>query len=167
MSEGDVLVAARTMVLATALVALWAPGAALADEAQGGGPAEVAHQFLRAFEKQDWAAVRSLFAPNAVVSTVNLAREGEPTVAYLTAEQWSAQAEKELAPVTAIALELLDTSVLSFDQGATVSVRFRSTGKMGEEASFTNNGIDTYSMTRVGGTWRILRYGTFELLEFR
>ncbi len=78
-----------------------------------------------------------------------------------------AQAEKELAPVTEIAITLLDTSTLSFDQGATVSVRFRSAGKLGAQASFTNNGIDTYSMTQVGGAWRILRYGTFELLEIR
>jgi hypothetical protein len=157
------------MVLAASFAVLLASGPALAQETQEakGGPTEVAHQFMRAFEKKDWAALRTFFAPNAVVSTVNLAREGAPTVAYLTAEQWVAQAEKEMAPVTAISLSLLDTSVLSFDQGATVSVRFRSTGKLGEKQSFTNNGIDTYSMTQVGGAWRILRYGTFELLDFR
>ena len=158
--------AARSMVLAASFALLLAPGLALAEEAKS-GPTEVAHQFLRAFEKKDWAALRALFAPNAVVSTVNLAREGGPTVAYLTVEQWFAQTEKEMAPVTFTALKVLDTSVLSFDQGATVSVRFRSSGKLGEKQSFTNNGIDTYSMTRVGDAWRILRYGTFELIDFR
>jgi hypothetical protein len=131
------------------------------------GPAAVAHQFLSAFEKKDWATLRTLFAPNAVVSTINLTRKGGPTVGYLPAEQWVAQAEKELAPVTEIALTPADTSVLRFDRGTTVSVRFHSAGKVGTQASFTNDGIDTYSMIQVGGVWRILRYGTFELLEFR
>jgi len=151
------------MIVAVVLGVAGMPAAARAGETAS-GPAEVAHQFLRAFEKKDWATVRSLFAPNAVVSTVDLAKEGAPTVGYLPVDQWIAQTEKELAPVTAIQIDLLDTSTLSFDQGATVSVRFRSHGKAGER-SFTNNGIDTYSMAQVGGAWRILRYGTFELLE--
>ncbi len=168
MRKSTALKAARHIGLVAALAAGWAPGAALAAEMQAEqGPAAVAHQFLRAFEKKDWATLRMLFAPSAVVSTVNLAREGAPAVDYLTAAQWMTRAETELAPVTEIALTLLDTSVLSFDQGAIVSVRFRSAGKMGEGASFTNDGIDTYSMTLIGGAWRILRYGTFELLEFR
>jgi len=155
---------ARSTIVAAALALLLTPVAVLAEDAKD-GPAEVSHQFLRAFEKKDWATVRSLFAPKAVVSTVSLAREGAPFVAYLTAEEWAAQTEKELPPVTSIKLDVLDTSVLAFDQGATVSVRFHSAGKAGEQ-SFTNNGIDTYSMTLVKGAWRILRYGTFELLEF-
>lgn len=167
MSRRKVLTAAGSLALAALLATPWPHRAAFAESSQdAAGPAAVARQFLRAFEKKDWAAVRTLFAPEAVVSTVMLAREGGPTVAYLTAEQWLAQTEKEMAPVTFVALDLIDTSVLSFDQGATVSVRFRSTGKIGER-SFTNNGIDTYSLTQSGGTWRILRYGTFELLELR
>jgi ketosteroid isomerase-like protein len=164
MSKAKVLTAARNTVLAAVVAAPLAPGAAPAQEAKT-GPTEVAHEFLRAFEKKDWATVRTLFAPNAVVSTVSLTRDGQPQVAYVTAGEWLAQIEKELAPVTSIKLELLDTSALAFEQGATVSVRFRSTGKAGEQ-SFTNNGIDTYSLTPAEGTWRIVRYGTFELLEF-
>ncbi|MFY9820303.1 MAG: nuclear transport factor 2 family protein [Thermoanaerobaculia bacterium] len=154
---------ARSAVVVALALSL-APVAGLAEDAKG-GPAEVAHQFLRAFEKKDWATVRSLFAPKAVVSTVSLSRQGAPEVAYLTAQEWAAQTEKELAPVTSIKLDVIDTSVLTFDQGATVSVRFHSAGKAGAQ-SFTNDGIDTYSMTTVNGAWRILRYGTFELLEF-
>lgn len=163
MSREKISTAARCLVLAAVLATLPA-SLALADDAKS-APADVARQFLSAFEKKDWATVRTLFAPNAVVSTVNLSREGQPQTAQATAEQWLAQIEKELAPVTSIKLELLDTSTLSFDQGANVSVRFRATGKAGE-ASFTNNGIDTYSLVQVGGAWKILRYGTFELLEF-
>jgi hypothetical protein len=158
------LIVAKVLILMAVLGLFVSPAATLAAEAEN-TPSAVAHQFLRAFEKKDWATLRTLFAPNAVVSTVDLAHEGSPEVAYLTAEQWLAQTEKELQPVTSIALDLLDTSTLSFDQGATVSVRFRSQGKTGEKA-FTNNGIDTYSMIRTGGVWRIVRYGTFERLEF-
>jgi hypothetical protein len=163
MSKARALTAARITILGVVVAA--AQNAAPAQEAKS-GPTEVAHQFLRAFEKKDWATIRTLFAPNAVVSTVNLTRDGQPQVAYSTAEEWLAQIEKELAQVSSIKLELVDTSVLSFDQGASVSVRFRSSGKAGEQ-SFTNNGIDTYSLTPAGGSWRILRYGTFELLDFQ
>lgn len=145
--------------------ALAAPAAAQAPAAAPGAPGAVATRFLQAFEKKDFRAIRALFAPGAVVSTVNLERNGPPTVAYKTVDEWIAQAEKELAPVTFTKVETLETSALGFDQGATVSVRFRATGKAGN-ASFTNNGIDTYSLTLVDGDWRILRYGTFELLEF-
>lgn len=152
------------LTLAAALVALaFAQSVHAGDPARE--PAEVATRFLRAFEKKDFQTLRTLFAPGAVVSTVNLAHDGPPAVAYKTVDEWLEQAQKELAPVTSIQLEMLDTSALSFDQGATVSVRFRATGKAGDQ-SFTNNGIDTYSLTRIDGTWRILRYGTFELLEF-
>lgn len=156
----------RGLVFAAALAApLAAPMAAQAPPVAPGAPAAVAQRFLQAFEKKDFQAIRALFAPGAVVSTVNLERNGPPTVAYKTLDEWIVQAEKELAPVTFTRVETLDTSALSFDQGATVSVRFRATGKAGN-ASFTNNGIDTYSLTLVDGDWRILRYGTFELLEF-
>lgn len=168
MNKSVALKAARHIGLAAALAAGWATGAALAAEIEAEqSPTAVAHQFLRAFEKKDWATLRTLFAPNAVVSTVNLAREGAPAVDYVTAAEWMTRTEAELAPVTEIAITLLDTSVLSFDQGAIVAVRFRSAGKLGDKASFTNDGIDTYSLTQLDGAWRILRYGTFELLEFR
>lgn len=164
MSRGKISTAARCLVLTAVLAMLPVSNVALADDAQSAA-ADVARQFLSAFEKKDWATVRSLFAPNAVVSTVNLAREGQPQTSQVTAEQWLAQIEKELAPVTSIKLELLGITTLSFDQGVNVSARFRATGKAGE-ASFTNNGIDTYSLVQVDEDWKILRYGTFELLEF-
>ena len=153
------------LVLAAALAAPAMPVEAAEAAKAPAAPAAVATRFLQAFEKKDFQAIRALFAPGAVVSTVNLERNGAPTVAYKTVDEWIAQTEKDLAPVTITGIETLDTSALSFDQGATVSVRFRATGKAGN-ASFTNNGIDTYSLTLVDGDGRILRYGTFELLEF-
>lgn len=149
----------RAIVLAVTL--MLAAGPVLAEE-----PADVAKRFLQLFEKKDFAAVRGLFAPGAVVSTVELSRTEPPKVGQKAAGEWIDQISKELEPVTFKGIEVLETSTLAFDQGATVSIRFRSSGKAGEH-TFTNEGIDTYSLTKVDGAWRIVRYGTFERLEFQ
>ncbi len=151
--------AVRSIVLAVTFVL--AAGPVLAQE-----PADVAKRFLQLFEKKDFAAIRGLFAPGAVVSTVDLSRTEPPQVGQKAAGEWIDQIAKELEPVTFNKIEALETSTLAFDQGATVSIRFRSSGKAGDH-TFTNEGIDTYSLTKVDGAWRIVRYGTFERLEFQ
>lgn len=148
-----------------AAVSIPAPLSAESRQAVDEMPAAVADRFLQAFAKKDFQTIRTLFAPGAVVSVINLARQGSHDVSYMTPDQWMGEAEKSLGGVTFTGFEQLDTSTLSFDQGATVSVRFRATGKAGDHA-FTGNGIDTYSMIKVDGAWRILRYGTFELIDF-
>ena len=154
----------RTAACAAFLAAALAvPGGA---EMAPTSPADVATQFLRAFEKKDFKTVSSLFAPGAVASAVNLKRNGPPELAYVPAAQWVQEAEKGLAQIDTIKLDLLDTKTLEFAEAATVSVRFQATGKAGD-MSFTNNGIDTYSMVRVDGAWKILHYTFVELLEFR
>jgi ketosteroid isomerase-like protein len=149
----------RAIVLAVTF--MLAAGPVLAEE-----PAEVAKRFLQLFEKKDFATIRGLFAPGAVVSTVDLSRTDPPKTAQKAAGEWIDQISKELEPVTFNKIEVLETSTLSFDQGATVAIHFRSSGKAGEH-TFTNEGIDTYSLTKVDGAWRIVRYGTFERLEFQ
>ncbi len=129
-------------------------------------PADVAHRFLQAFEKKDYATIRGLFAPGASVTTAELSRSEPAKQSHKPADEWAAQSEKEMAAVTFEKLEVLETSTVAFDQGATVAVHFRSRGKAGEFA-FVNEGIDTYSLIQVDGAWRILRYGTFERLEAR
>jgi ketosteroid isomerase-like protein len=154
-------IAACAALLAAALAV---PGRA--ETAKPDSPADVATQFLRAFEKKDFKTVSSLFAPGAVTSAVNLKRNGPPELAYAPAAQWVQEAEKGLAQIDTIKLELLDVKTLEFAEAATVSVRFQAAGKAGD-MSFTNNGIDTYSMVRVDGAWKILHYTFIELLEFR
>lgn len=149
----------RAIVLAATFVL--AAGPVLAEE-----PADVAKRFLQLFEKKDFAAIRGLFAPGAVVSTVDLSRTEPPKTAQAAAGEWIDGIAKELEPVTFNKIEALETSTLAFDQGATVSIHFRSSGKAGEH-TFTNEGIDTYSLTKIDGAWRIVRYGTFERLEFQ
>ncbi|HYH44347.1 MAG TPA: nuclear transport factor 2 family protein [Thermoanaerobaculia bacterium] len=129
-------------------------------------PADIATRFLRAFEKKDFKAVGSLFAPGALTSAVNLSLNGPPQLAQVTAAQWVQEAEKGLAQLGDIKIDVLDVKTLEFEQAATVSARFRSTGTVGGKA-FTNNGIDTYSMVRVDGAWKILHYTFIELLEIR
>ncbi len=145
-------------------VILAVPGGA--ETVQPDSPTEVATRFLRAFEKKDFQAVGSLFAPEAMTSAVNLSRNGPPDLAYVTAAQWVQEAEKELAQIDTIKLEILDVKTLEFEQAAIVAARFHASGKAGNK-SFTNDGIDTYSMVRVDGAWKILHYTFIELLEFR
>lgn len=149
------------LLLAAALVA-----PARAEAVAPGSPADVATRFLRAFEKKDFATVRSLFAPGAVASTVNLQKSGPPQIAYQTGEEWVEAISKELAGVDTIKIDFLGVETLEFDQGATVSIRFRATGKAGDK-SFTNDGIDTYAMIRADDAWKVLQYSYIELLEFR
>jgi hypothetical protein len=127
-------------------------------------PADVATRFLQAFEKKDFQTIRGLFAPGAAVSTAELSRTEAPKMVYRTAEEWLTFTEKQMAPVKFSGFKILDTSTIAFDQGASVSVHFRSQGTFGDFA-FVNEGVDTYALTQVDGAWRILRYGTFERLE--
>lgn len=127
-------------------------------------PADVAARFLQAFEKKDFQTIRGLFAPGASVSTAELSRTEAPKMVYRTAEEWLAFTEKQMAPVTFTGFKVFETSTVAFDQGATVSVHFRSQGTFGN-FGFVNEGVDTYSLIQVDGAWRILRYGTFERLD--
>jgi hypothetical protein len=153
--------AASAAVLAAALAI-----PAGAETAKPGSPADVANQFLRAFEKKDWKTVGSLFAPGARTSAVNLSRNGAPELASMTAEEWLKGTEQGLAPMESIKLEVLDVKTLEFEEAASVSARFQSKGTFGGKP-FTNNGIDTYSMVRVDGAWKILHYTYFERLDLR
>lgn len=163
-SRGSLSVALLMVLLAACTAIIAVP--ARADMAQPDSPADVATRFLRAFEKKDFKAVGSLFAPGAVASAVNLSRNGPPELDYLTAAEWVQEAEKGLSQIDTIKLDLLEVKTLEFEQAATVSVRFQAAGTAGDH-SFTNNGIDTYSMVRVDGAWKILHYTFIELLEFR
>ena len=158
--------AAACAILLAALLAPALTASADAEKAQPGSPAEVATQFLQSLGAKDFRTMRSLLAPGAVASTVNLSRSGPPQIAYSTGEEWVQGIEKEFAPVNSIKIDLLKVETLEFDQGATVSIRFRATGTAGDK-SFTNEGIDTYAMVRVDGAWKILQYSYIELLEFR
>lgn len=142
------------------LPALWTVPA----RAQCSAPGEIATRFLRAFQAKDFPTLRGLFAPEAVATTLDLARNGPPTAGYVTAEEWLRTTEKELANVDFESLTILETSAQTLDRGATVSAHFRATGKAAGKP-FTAEGIDTYSLACQGAVWRIVRYGSFELLD--
>jgi len=131
---------------------------------QCAAPGEIATRFLHAFEAKDFPTLRGLFAPEAVATTLDLARNGPPTAGYVTAEEWLRTTAQQVANVEFESLTILETSVQTVDRGATVSAHFRATGKAAGKP-FTAEGIDTYSLACQGGGWRIVRYGTFELLD--
>ena len=128
-------------------------------------PLAVVTRFARAFEKQDFAVVRALFAPGAMVSRVALSREGEPRFYRFSATAWLEDAERNHVHLRDVRLEILDSATESLEQGAVVSLRYRFSGRAGNR-SFVSDGIDTYSLVRVDGSWRVLQYSYIEKIEF-
>jgi len=128
-------------------------------------PLAAATRFARAFEKQDFAVVRGLFTPDAMVSRVALSRAGEPRFYRFSAKEWLDDAERNHVYLKDVRLEVLDSSTESLDEGAVVSMRYRFSGRAGNR-SFVSEGIDTYSLIRVEGAWRVLLYFYIERIEF-
>lgn len=151
----------RSLVVLT-LVCLLRP---LPAGAAGETPLEAATRFARAFESQDFATVRALFAPGAFVSRVELGKDGTPGFHRFSAEAWTADAERNHAYLKDVRLEILDSATQTLEQGAVVNLRYRFSGKAGSR-SFVSNGIDTYSLIRMDGAWRVLQYDYFEKLDF-
>ena len=134
-------------------------------EAEEASPATVAEEFMRAFAAKDLDAVIEMFAPGALVQRARLG-DAAPEVAHFEAVQWAEQAGRGIGAVQDFRIEILETSTLTFGEGATVSVRFRATGKVGEQASFINDGVDTFSLVRDGDGWKIVLYNSMEKLRF-
>jgi hypothetical protein len=155
---------ASVPVLLMTLASLQAQTPALPLVAVEDPPLQVATRFLLSFGKKDFQTVRSLFAPGARVSSVTYSQNGTAQADQSSAEAWMQIASGELASVDGLDFDILQTSVLSFQEGATVSIRFHASGRAGR-ASFHIEGIDTYSMVRVGGAWRVLQYSYIERLK--
>lgn len=151
------------------------PPATSGTSGAAGGPLAVAISFLHAFAKKDLGAVRGLFAPEAAVTTLDLAPDAAnaangagtaPAAAYVSAADWSRSTEQQLAGVSFVGMDILDSSVHTFAEGAAVAVHFRATGRT-PHGPFVAEGIDSYSLACQGNTWRIVRYGTFERLDIK
>jgi hypothetical protein len=164
MPAGSLRMPFVSSALALALLAL-ATGAIAAPPAADETPVQAATRFARAFEKQDFATVRALFAPGAFVSRVALAQSGEPSIHRYSAEDWTADAERNHVFLQDTRLEILDSSTETLEAGAVVSMRYRFSGRAGKR-SFVSNGIDTYHLIRIGGGWRVLQYGYIERVDF-
>jgi len=151
------------LVLTVASVALL--GAPLAADEGNKDAEQVATRFLEVFAQKDIDTVSALFAPGALVQRARLTEEG-PELARFGAQEWAEDARNGIAGVQDFRIEILDVASASFGEGVTVSVQFRATGRVGETASFINNGVDSFSLTRIDGEWRILLYNSMEKLEF-
>jgi hypothetical protein len=128
-------------------------------------PLQAATRFARAFEAQDFATIRALFAPGAFVSRVALARSGEPGFHRYSAADWTADAERNHALLQDTRLEILESTVESLDAAAVVSMHYRFSGRAGKRF-FVSNGIDTYHLIRMNGFWRVLQYGYIEQVDY-
>lgn len=128
-------------------------------------PADVATLFFSAFADKDIDTVLSLFAPGALVQRARLESEGPHDLAQFGAAEWAESARAGIAGIRNFHIEILEIVPVEFGSGVTVSVRFRATGQVGENVSFTNDGVDSLSMIPVDGTWRILLYNSMEKLE--
>lgn len=128
-------------------------------------PLAAATRFSRAFESQNFATVRSLFAPGAMVTRLAVDGDGTPAVSRFSAETWAADAERNHVYLKEVRLEILDSTTQTLEQGAVVSLRYRFVGKAGSR-SFVSNGVDTYWLIRLGGAWRVLEYGFIEKIDF-
>lgn len=128
-------------------------------------PLAAATRFARAFEKKDFAAVRALFTPDAMVSRVALSRDSKPRFYRFGSKEWVDDAERNHVYLRDVRLEILDSATETLEQGAVVSMRYRFSGKAGNR-SFISEGIDTYSLIRLDGSWRVLQYFYIEKIEF-
>lgn len=146
-----------------ALVAQSAPLQA-EDVSTGEEPVAVALRFARAFEKKDFATMRSLLTENATIVRTALSRTAAPQIQRSSASAWADEAERNHAFLRDLRLDVLAAMESRLDQGAVVNLRYRFTGKAGK-TPFVSDGIDTYLLIAVQGRWRILQYSYLERLE--
>lgn len=161
-SAGWLMALAVAILVSSASVPSLAQTPAEAETGKG-PPTAVGERFLQAFEKRDFATLRTLFAPGATVAAVWLAEAKVPTT--MQAEEWLKVTEEELAGLETISIDRLETTSLSFADGSVVSVLFHSTGTVPGGLTFTNDGIDTYVLIETGEGWKILHYSYIEKLE--
>lgn len=162
--------ALRAALLSTLVAAVIAAAVLPAHAAGDTGPPEevavsLARDFLSAFAAKDLDRVASMFAPTAHVQRARVATEPPELAQFATATDWLAEAGRGIQSVRDFEIEVLETSALAFDGGVNVAVRFRATGSVGEGVRFVNDGVDTFSMARADGAWRIVLYNSFEKLR--
>lgn len=140
-----------------------APSPVLED----GEPLAVILHFARAFEKKDFATLRGILTEDAAILRTSLSRGAAPRTHRFSARDWADEAERNHAALRDLKLEILGSasSRLSPD-AAVVHLRYRFTGKAGK-TPFVSDGIDTYSLVRLQGRWRVCQYAYIERLELQ
>ncbi|MEE8587565.1 MAG: nuclear transport factor 2 family protein [Acidobacteriota bacterium] len=153
------------LLAGAALFSLLAAGPQASGEEAAEGAQAFAHRFLKAFARNDFETVSSLFAAGATVSGIWLAQKA-PRPFHLSAEAWVSTVEKEHKQLQDVRIRILESSQHSFDEGTVVAQRFVQTGKAGGKA-FTNNGVESYLLSPDGeGGWKILHYAYMEKFAF-
>lgn len=131
-------------------------------------PSQVATHFLHSFAANDLETVQSLFAPGALVQRARLSPQGgDPELASFQAQPWAEESVRGASSVKDFKIEVLETEETSFGEGVTVNVRFQATGEVGNGMAFVNDGVDSFSMVQIDGSWRILLYNSFERFKWK
>lgn len=149
------------LVVGLGLAPASSAGAEAADPAALEATAE---EFLAAFAEKNLDRVDDLLAEGALIQRARLESDG-PELVTFTAAEWLAESGPAIAGIEEFRIEPLSTTVLDFGAGATVSVRFRATGRVGG-GHFVNEGVDTFSFAQVDGAWKIVLYQSLEQLVF-
>lgn len=157
---------ASVVLLFAVVASVGLPGSPLAADEDSEAAEKLATHFLEVFAQKDIDTVAALFAPGALVQRARLTEGAAPDLAKFDAQEWAEDARSGIAGVEDFKMEILDVASASFGDGITVSVQFRATGRVGEDTFFINNGVDSFSMTRIDGEWRIILYNSMEKLEF-
>jgi len=148
--------------LAVLMLLPWGATSLLAEDDHD--PEQWARHFMELFEAQDLDTIATLFAPGALVQRARLGGEA-PEFAHFAAAAWVADTREGIAAVEDFKMEVLEVTSLGFGEGTTVCVRFRATGRVGENRFFINNGVDSFSFSQMGGEWKIVLYNSMEKLE--
>ena len=125
-------------------------------------PKLVMTNFLQAFVAYDYETCRSLLMPGATITITRRYQDGAYQSVHQDAHAWldevGATGVKEIEDFS---VDILETTELIHDHGATAVVQFISTG-MTSQGLFVNNGFDTGSLIETANGWRILHYSSFE-----
>lgn len=156
--------------LLLSLVLVGAPHPLPAQDADVGELTDVeetsalAEDFLRAFAARDFERVRAILAPEARIQWAWLGGEA-PQIESFEVDEWLARVTESTAPLDDFQVEILGSNALAFDDGVSVSVRFRMLGAVGG-GRFVNDGVDTLSFAQIEGQWRIVLSNSIEKLVF-
>lgn len=124
----------------------------------------LAEDFLRAFAARNFERVEELLAPDARIQWAWLGDQDSELESF-SVEEWLARVTESTAGLDDFQVEILESNALAFDDGVSVSVRFRMLGSVGG-GRFVNDGVDTLSFAQIDGQWRIVLSSSIEKLVF-
>ena len=123
-------------------------------------------RFLNAFVAYDYDTCHSLLAADATIATARRYKDGPYRHVFQTKDEWlDSVRESGITGLEDFSVEIHETTSLVHEHGATVMIRFTSSGGS-EGRVFRGLGIDTASLIETQDGWRILHYSSFEEFQW-